>query len=327
MSKVLIHGATGTVGGALAHQLLRSGNHIVYGTARTPEKARGLAAEEIISILCPDPVNQGQAWHDAVRKYRIDVVVDATTAADGSLKILDAVRALGKERLDIAQQEGIAPPQKLGFLYTSGVWVHGSSLEKVSDLTPVGVSSSPAPPMELVKARPGLEQAVLKPRDVLDVAIVRPSGVYGRSSWIFDSLFKPIFEAKGAASVQVPVTEEAMPCYIHADDVATGMQAVLEKLPLLGGSGAHPIFDLSTSNENLALIVKVAARLLGYEGTVELVGPGDNLFFKALNLCQNIDSSRARQLLGWEPKKIGFLANIDVYITAWKAHQEQSAKL
>ena len=324
MPNVLIHGATGTVGGALASQLLRSGNHTVYGTARTPDKARSLAGEEIIPILCPDPLDAGQAWHDAVRKHHIDVVVDATTANDGSLKILDAVKTLGRERLDNAQKEDLAPPQKLGFVYTSGVWVHGNTRAPVTDLESVGVASSPAPAVDLVQARPGWEQAVLKSRDILDVAVVRPAMVYGRSSWIFDSFFGPIYGAKGVASVQVPLNEGVTPCLIHADDVATGFQAVIERMALFGGSGVYPVFDLSTTNEDLSTITKAAAIELGYEGKIDFAGPGDNIFYKALNTNQNISSARAKQLLGWEPKKIGFLPNVSTYVMAWKAHKEQA---
>ncbi|OCL05739.1 NAD(P)-binding protein, partial [Glonium stellatum] len=51
MSKVLIIGATGYIGRALALALLRTGNHTVYGLARTPRKAADLASLEIIPVL------------------------------------------------------------------------------------------------------------------------------------------------------------------------------------------------------------------------------------------------------------------------------------
>jgi nucleoside-diphosphate-sugar epimerase len=54
MPKVLIVGATGYVGQALALSLIHSGNHIVYGLARSNQKARALAQQEILPVLCAD---------------------------------------------------------------------------------------------------------------------------------------------------------------------------------------------------------------------------------------------------------------------------------
>ena len=51
MPRILIVGATGYVGHALALSLVRSGNHIVYGIARNDAKARSLAQDEIVDSL------------------------------------------------------------------------------------------------------------------------------------------------------------------------------------------------------------------------------------------------------------------------------------
>lgn len=50
MPRILIIGATGYVGSALAGELLRSGGYTVYGLARNPNKAKQLAAKEIILV-------------------------------------------------------------------------------------------------------------------------------------------------------------------------------------------------------------------------------------------------------------------------------------
>ncbi len=54
MPRILIVGATGYVGQAIALGLVHSGNHIVYGLARSDHKARSLAQLEIIPVLCED---------------------------------------------------------------------------------------------------------------------------------------------------------------------------------------------------------------------------------------------------------------------------------
>lgn len=323
MPNILIIGATGTIGYALAQSLRLAGTWNIYGLARTASKAQSLAAEEIIPVLCPDPINDdAHTWQDVVRHRRVDVIVDAMAANEGSLKILEAAKAISRERLAAAEREGCATPQKLGFVYTSGMWVHGHSTAQISDLTPVGSASAPTPAVELIKHRTGWEQVVLKANDALDVAIVRPAMVYGKNSWIFDCMWTPILEAKGAEKVEVPVTEDALVGLVHVDDLAEGMRGLIERLPLFAASSVYPVFDLGTSMESLADLARGAAKALGYGGQVEMVGPGANAFYKAVNTTVNIDAGRAMQLLGWVPRKLAMLPKVDMYATAWKASKE-----
>ena len=84
MPKVLILGATGYVGRHIANLLVQSGQHTVYGVTRTPAKAKQLAKEEIIPIVCPDPVNQPGPYLDIIRSKHVDVVVDVAGADAGA---------------------------------------------------------------------------------------------------------------------------------------------------------------------------------------------------------------------------------------------------
>ncbi len=88
MPRILLFGATGYLGSAIARSLVGSGNHTVYGISRSAGKASGLAAQEIVPVVCPDPVEDPEPYLDAIRKYKIDVVVDATAAYGDSRKLL-----------------------------------------------------------------------------------------------------------------------------------------------------------------------------------------------------------------------------------------------
>ncbi|KAJ9297533.1 hypothetical protein DTO271G3_4308 [Paecilomyces variotii] len=94
MTKVLILGATGYLGNNLANILVRNGQHTVYGVARTPTKAKQLAAQEIIPVLCPDPVNESSAYLSLIRSAHIDIVVDVAGANDGTYKILEDIKSI-----------------------------------------------------------------------------------------------------------------------------------------------------------------------------------------------------------------------------------------
>ena len=141
MTRILLIGATGYVGSALASELLRSGSHTVYGLARSEAKATQLAAKEIIPVI--GSVTDSKAYISLIKTAQIHIVVDCAGANDGSAQILKDLIEAGKQRLK-------AGGAKLGFVYCSGMWVHGSSFEQISDLDPVGTVHAKAQPPGLV---------------------------------------------------------------------------------------------------------------------------------------------------------------------------------
>lgn len=327
MVNILIVGATGYIGHALSQSLLRSGAHRVYGLARTPEKAVSLARDEVIPILSSIT---SPTLAEAINEHRIDVVVDVSGANKDSYTLLSLIKKIGEERLAAAKKEGIRI-QKLGFIYCSGTWVHGSSNAPVNDLMPVGTSSAPFPATELTSWRPELERAVLASEDVLDVMVLRPALVYGRSSVIWTSLFEPLFQAAAAQNsnangeaggvVKIPTDEDSRPGLVHVDDVASGFHCAIEKLSLIAGTGAYPVFDLQTSQESMRDILTSSAREFGWKGKVELVGAGEDLFMRAMSVSSNGCSGRAKTVLGWVPRRGGFVSGMDVFAKAWVANR------
>ncbi|KAF5010293.1 hypothetical protein FDECE_3543 [Fusarium decemcellulare] len=320
MPKVLILGATGYLGKRLADALVRSGQHRVYGIARNEAKASSLALVEVTPIICPDPVGEPKPYFDAIREHHIDVVVDVAGANHDSAKFLDHARHIGQERLDSYKSAGLHTGPKLGFIYCSGTWVHGSSEKSVNDLDIVG-SSAVTPPPALVAWRTDLENSILAASDFLDVAILRPALIYGRESTIWTPFILPLLQAarsESTSSIQIPLRAASRPGLIHVDDVATGFQCAIEKLSLINGSSTYPVFDLVTSQEHMRDIFDALAWNLGFRGEFELVGSGDNLFAEAMSTTMRGSSDRAKQLLGWEPKRLnGFVQDMDVYAAAF----------
>ncbi|EEU38225.1 uncharacterized protein NECHADRAFT_76981 [Fusarium vanettenii 77-13-4] len=320
MPKVLILGATGYLGKRLADVLVRSGQHRVYGIARNEAKAQSLAVAEVIPVICPNPVGEPEAYLNAIREHHIDVVVDVAGANQDSAKFLNDVRQIGQERLSKYQAAGLHTGPKLGFIYGSGTWVHGSSEELVNDLDVVGQSANSQPPA-LVAWRTDLENSILAASDVLDVAIVRPALIYGRESTIWTPFVLPLLQTAQSGSsdsVEIPLRADSKPGLIHVDDVATGFKCAIEKLSLINGGSTYPVFDLVTSQESMRGIFDALARVWKSKGKFELVGSGDNLFAEAMSTTMRGSSDRAKQLLGWEPTRTnGFIADMDVYAAAF----------
>ncbi|KAG8530850.1 uncharacterized protein KY384_004207 [Bacidia gigantensis] len=316
MTRILLIGATGYIGTAVASELLRSGLHTVYGLARTPEKAAQLVAKEIIPVI--GSVTDSAAYVSLIKSARIHIVVDCAGANDGSFQVLKDLKQIGIER----QKEGGA---KLGFVYCSGTWVHGSSFERVSDLDPVGTADAKNPPAKMVAWRPQLERDIVASKDVLNVAIIRPGLVYGRESPIWGAFLGPIFaatqEGTRRESVQLPLDPLARPGLIHVDDVASGFRCAIEKLELVSGTGVYPVFSIVSSSEPMSLIIQSAADIIGFKGEIRLAEEKDNPFSEAMSVSNNDNSSRAKQLLGWEPRRIGIVGSMDIYVKAWLASQ------
>lgn len=320
MPKVLILGATGYIGRQLANLLVQSGQHTVYGVTRSSAKAKQLAKDEIVPIVCPDPVNQPDPYAEIIRSKHIDVVVDVTGADAGSHQFLDTMVLLGKERVAASKGRCLGSP-KLGYIYCSGTWVHGSSHEPVNDLDIVGDGAN-TPPEELVAWRVGMEKAVLNATDVLDVMILRPALIYGRESTIWASYITPVLEAakKGAGIVEVPLDPLSRPGLIHVDDTAKAFVRAIEKVHIFPGTGVYPVFDLVTSQESMRDVFTALAHAWGFSGTVELKGHGGDLFNKAMGTNFRGSSARAKQLLGWEPTRLnGFVQDMDIYAAAFVA--------
>lgn len=318
MVNVLIVGATGYIGTALSQSLLRSGDHRVFGLARSPEKARSLEKDEVIPIL--GSLTDTKNLVEALSTQHVDVVVDLSGDPKESESFLNLLKIYSAERSTKAAAAGVRVP-RLGYIYCSGTWVHGSSDKSVNDLYPVGTPDAPTPSVELTSWRPKLEQLVLASKDALDVIVIRPALVYGRSSAIWSSFFELLHKAAqdGKTDVELPVESDARPGLIHVDDVATGFHAAIDKLPLIAGTGVYPVFDLATSQESMKDILEAAAKGFGFGGKVQLRGAGNNLFMKAMSTTGNLSSGRARQLLGWQPKRYGFVGSIDISVKAWVA--------
>ncbi|KAF4945003.1 hypothetical protein FGADI_12262 [Fusarium gaditjirri] len=320
MPKVLIIGATGYLGSRLCNVLVNSGQHRVYGIARNEAKAKSLAVAEVTPVICPDPINKPDAYLDAIRNFNIDIVVDVSGANQESAKFLSDVKAVGQERLEKAQSAGLTHTPKLGFIYCSGTWVHGSSDKLVNDLDIVGPNAT-TPPASLVAWRVAQENSVLASSDVLDVAVVRPALIYGGESTIWTAFILPILQACRDGSldtVQVPLGINSRPGLVHVSDVATGFQKAIEKLAVINSTSVYPVFDLVTSQESMADIFRALSSHWNLKGRCELVGPGDDLFAGAMGTSLRGSSDRAKQLLGWVPTRLnGFVADMDMYADAF----------
>lgn len=161
------------------------------------------------------------------------MVIDASPSYGGiSEGLVKAIK--GSSRVKNAKKTD----PKLGFVYVSGIWVHGESAEWTNDRVVAGTDQA-VKPATIVSWRPAFENSLLEKetRDVLDVAILRAGIVFGGSGSLFAAWWAPFVEAlktgKDKEEITITGKSDTALSLIHRDDFAEAVLKTVEKVCLL----------------------------------------------------------------------------------------------
>lgn len=318
MPNVLALGGTGLLGTALTQSLVRSGNYTVFVQSRSESKSKALVAAEMIPLVFS--LEDESALKSALNAHEIHTIVDVSQGYYQATAILKTVMAVAKDRQAALAAEGAVGP-KLGFVYTSGIMVHGSPTKRASDLSPAGNSLASDKPASMVSWRPAHEQAILACREAINPVIIRPGVLYGRSAWNFGPWWGPIaaLKASGGDELSIGADSSARLGLVHVEDAASGFHAAIDRIDV--GLGNWPVFDVVAETVSLADVLHSTLEAVGVNSSIKFVGTGGDLFLEGLTLRSNSDASRARMVLDWQPKRREFLLNVGTYYMAWEAAQ------
>jgi len=271
--RVLITGATGFIGGAVARAAAEAG-HTVDALAHSAATAQQLTARGITPVLgdLADPVSLRAA------AAAVDAVIHAGFAAGPDAALIDQ-RAT--ETLAGALAGSGRP-----FIYTSGVWVLGPTGDVVAD------EDTPLAPIALVAWRAPLERWL---RDAASrgthTVILRPGVAYDPSSrgGIPGSI------ANGSLPLVNGGTQRWS--VVHVEDLARLYCAALERAS--PGSVLHGISEVVEVADLIAAQPSVRADLL----RTDLATARGTLgaFADALALDQVVSADRTRAAMAWEP--------------------------
>jgi nucleoside-diphosphate-sugar epimerase len=279
--KVLLTGATGYIGSAVAAHLLAA-RHEVVGLARSEESACKM--EESGVRASRGDLHDSESIARAAREAVGVIHAASTNGPDAPAADAQAITAI----LD-ALEETSKP-----FIYTSGVWVLGNTNDRVAD------EESLLDPTPLVAWRPAGEQRVLEAaaRGVRSI-VLRPGIVYGHGGGIIGGM---VLAGRQSAVVRFVGTGENRWPLVHVDDLADLYLRALEKAPagtlLMATAGA---------SISVREVAELAARAAGIDGRVESwpieqarerLGP----YADALVLDQQVSAEKAMRLLGWSPQ-------------------------
>ncbi|MDA8174291.1 MAG: NAD-dependent epimerase/dehydratase family protein [Nitrospiraceae bacterium] len=302
--KVFITGASGYIGFNVARAFRRAG-HEVWGLIRNAAKAGRLLKAEISPVL--GNMREPESYKPIAETC--GVLVHAAMEMGAEAAMLDSLTV---DALISTAKKGACPKT---FIYTSGCWVYGNTGNVLVDET------SPLRPPRLVSWRPQVEQKVLGAKEVRAL-VLRPGCVYGKGQRLLSSWFSGA--VSGSLLVTGGLNRWAM---VHVDDLAQGYLRAAES----GFSGQ--IFNLTDQSRwTVQEVVEAIAAAANYKTHINYVQVSDAVsrmgdIAECLALDQNIDSAKARGMLGWVPRHRGFCDEAGLYLhswQSWKATEEEA---
>lgn len=288
--RVFLTGATGYVGSAVLDALIRGG-HRLTAIVRDPEKAERLKARGVTPVVG----ELGTPSTFAAAIDGVDAVVH--TALEGSARRVHKDREAIKTLLDALNRHSVGTNPT--FIYTSGIWVLGSTTRPVDE-------SAPLDPADYSAWRPAHEQVVLEAgTNGVRTVVVRPGIVYGGSRGIVSDLLKDALN--GLVRVVGP-GKNRWPTVYDRDlgDLY---------LKLLQSPDARGIFHANDEgDERVNDIVDAIADHLSQRPDVRHMPLPEarrklGTYADALALDQRVRSPRAKAL-GWTPSLSSVTANI-----------------
>ena len=301
--RIFLTGATGYVGSAVMHALLRGG-HEVTAIVRDPEKADQISQRGVAPVI-------GELTRPASYSGAAEACDAIVHAASEPSKRRQKVDRQAIETLLAAATRRAAAGKRTTLVYTSGMWVLGDTPRPAAE-------DAPLQPTPLVAWRPEHEQLVLDGSSAdIRTVIVRPGTVYGGARGIIGDLLK---DAQNGLVRVVGEGTNHWPC-VYDRDLADLYVRLVTHPDASGVFHANDEADECVNEivDAVASHVKMPpdVRHMPLTEARAKMGP----YADALALDQKVRSPRARAI-GWAPTLHSVAGNVARLLEEFRASRE-----
>jgi nucleoside-diphosphate-sugar epimerase len=289
---VLVTGATGAIGRAVCRELVVTG-YRVHGLVRD-DVARARLPYAVIAVM--GDIRRPEAWENAIRNADavIHLAVPAEFNATGKLERVHATEQGATMAAILEKLGNLCRRQKKKFLYTFGSlmyepdaqgWVRENS--PISSGRGFGIRHRIVWPVYQELKKKGLK-----------AISVNPSFVYGQGGWFESGVLEPMSQGR---SLYLGDGTQTMH-YVAASDAAAAYRLALEH-----GIVGEDYLIADDAPSTVGEFTRLVAREMGAPEPVsipdeEAVAMMGAWAYEAYTFCPKVDSTRAREHLGWTPK-------------------------
>ncbi|KAE8419139.1 hypothetical protein BDV36DRAFT_308169 [Aspergillus pseudocaelatus] len=321
MPKVLITGANGYIGNAVARAFVRAG-WITYGLIRSKTTATSLAVEEIIPVIGSiDDTASHETIRNALPKT-LDAIISTTENINDYIPHYTNTVHLLRTLATASSANGVRPI----VIFSSGCKDYGIGPHYDGDVALAPhTEESPLNPPGLLADRTYHSLKFLEHRDVFSPVVVRPTNVYGRSASYYQGFFEAAAQSADAKQpLLIPVPPSSICHALHVDDCGDAYVAIAEHPRREEVEGE--IFNISS--RRYETVDEIAKNLVVEYGITagakyvdsESVAPAENLWPPALiDFPQWTGSEKLRAVTGWRDVRPLFTEAIHTYRLAYEA--------
>jgi nucleoside-diphosphate-sugar epimerase len=324
---VLVTGANGYVGGAVARAFARKGWNS-YGLIRSEKHSVALARDEIIPVVGSFSDHTFPFLSNlASQGMTFDAVVSTTEQIQDYVPhYQDIVKLL----LKVAELTVAAGKEKPLVIFSSGCkdygWMEGINAD-TPNLRP-HTEESPLNPPPFVADRAACAVKIFDYAESFTAAVVRPTNVFGLGSSYYAEFFKKAVDAREKGVLEFREDPKTILHAIHVDDCGDAYVALvesgLEERSKFGGE----CFNISSHRyETLEEIAHALVKEYGIQGGTKFTAaswpegdrPDVNPARLVFGFSQRIGSEKLRNWTGWTESRSLFSMALKRYKVAFEA--------
>lgn len=305
---ILVTGATGMIGRAVCRDLVVNG-YRVHGLVHD-DVARARLAYAVIAVM--GDIRRPEAWENAIRT--VDAVIHLAVPAEfGGERKLEREHGAeqGAKMAEILQNLGnLCRRQKKKFIHTFGSLMYEPDAQGwVRENSPISSGRGF-----------GIRHRIIWPvyqelkKKGLKAISVNPTFVYGAGGWFENSVLGPMSKGR---SVFLGDGTQTMH-YVAASDAAAAYRLAIEH-----GLVGEDYLIADDAPSTVGEFTRLVAREMGAPEPTstpeeEAAGMMGAWAYEAATFCPKVDSTRAREHLGWTPKYRTIQDGVPVVVREYK---------